>query len=402
MPVVGSYSSDQQISSDMPIRDMGDLSLIEPNDAPFVSLLQNVPVKKTATTTKIEWKEDDFPARITTVTTLVAAAATSVIVTDASIFVAGDIVMVMPANTSGTAPERFQISSINYGTNTLTVRRYLGGVATGATIPANTPVMQVANAAEEGSGLNAEIRTVPVNKFNYTQIFKATASWTRTAASVNAHGQPGGARAYDSRKAMIRHKRDMNRALYFGVPSEGLTIGPLGKPVRTSGGLMSTISTNNIDVGGTLTLANFLNYMDTAFRFGSNKMKFAFCGPIFLNAINNWSMNKMLVQPDRTLFGMNVTRVVTTYGELMVVLDRTLENSGNFGFANNVFIVDTEQVGQRFLTGNGYTGETRVIEDAVMTGVDGRSDYILTECAWEIKQEKYHSRLFNLTGYTPI
>ena len=401
MPNVVSYSSNELISSDLPIRDMGTIGLLEPNEAPLVTLLMRTPSKVSATNPKFEWKEDDFLGMVTTATALVAANATAVTVADDTIFVVGDIVMVMPSNTSGTAPERFQITAIDRGTKVLTVRRYLGGVATGATIPANTPLMNIGNASEEGGNLPGERRTVPVNKTNYTQIFKTMGSWSRTAMSMKTYGQPGGTYEYDVQKFAVDHKRMLNRSLLFGVPSESLSAGPTGKPVRTSGGLMSAISTNVVDAGGTLTLANFLSYMDTAFRYGS-KEKFALCPPIVMNAIANWSINKLLISPGTTEFGMFIQTFISPYGKLHLVLDRTLANTGNFGFGNNMFIVDPTEIGQRPLSGNGYTGSTRMIENALSTGVDGRSDYIITETGWEIKQDKKHMRIFNITGYSTI
>lgn len=389
-----------QSTNDTLVREVGsEIGMLEPNEAPLITLLSKIPNGEPTMNPKFEFKEDDYVARwALNSNNAYVAGTTTIVVADATLFAVDDVFLVPPAANSGNPPERCRVTAINYGTNTLTVQRALGGVGA-MTIPANSPLRIIGPASGEGSAVRTSKRTVPVNLYNYTQIFKDTLDWTLTSMATKNYGMPSGQKAFDHKKLMAQHKIGLNGSLLWGVPSESLTGSADGLPIRTTGGLHSRISTNVVDVGGALTYTNFLTYVDAAFRYGSREKLFL-VPTIVSNFIHECAFKRLQIQQTTTEFGLQITRVKVPSGVLNMVLDRSLENVSSVGFGNQCFIIDMPNIRKRVLAGNGINRDTKIMENVIVDGRDRIVDVILTEAGWEIKQEKTHSRWYNITSYT--
>lgn len=397
---IGLIGTGVQATNDTVVREVGAaIGLLEPNEAPLITLLSKIPNGPPTTQPKFEFKEDDYLARwAVNSNNAYAAGVTTIVVVDATLFAVDDIFLVPPAANSSAPPERCRVTAINYGTNTLTVQRAIGGVGA-MTIPANSPLRIIGPASGEGSAVRNSKRTVPVNLSNYTQIFKHTLDWTNTSLATKQYGMPSGQKLYDHDKLLKEHKIGLNGSLLWGVPSENLTGSADGLPIRTTGGLHSRISTNVVDAGGALTYTNFLTYVDQAFRYGAREKLFL-VPTIVSNFIHEVAFKRLQIQQATTEFGLQITRVKVPSGVLNMVLDRSLENISGVGFGNQCFIIDMPNIRKRVLAGNGINRDTQILENVVMDGRDRVVDVALTECGWEITQEKTHARWYNITSYT--
>lgn len=377
-----------------------EIGYLEPNEGPLITFLSRMKKRQACTSPRIEWYEDDYQARwaqnsATTVANNTGS--TTVTVADGTLFVVGDIVAVPRALGNATAPELFRVTAI--ATNTLTVVRDVG--ANGVdTISANAALTIIGSANEEGGALPAFRSTTPSSKITYTQIFRDTIDFTKTMVAAKVYAYNGSERQREHMKKLKEHKIKLNRAALFGKASESLTGGPNGKPIRTTDGINSIISSNIVDAGGILNQKTFESFSRLAFRYGS-KEKLLLCAPIIKSAINDFAKGYLMVRPGETVLGVRVQKVTTAHGDWMVVNDWMLENgvAGQNGFGNLALSLDLTQMKMRYLSNNGMNRDTKISEDIVKDGGDRIVDEILTEAAFQFRQEKWHAKLHNVTDY---
>lgn len=379
------------------------IGLLEPNTGPLITFLNKMKNGREAVnSTKVEWIEDDYVARWAqnggTTTIAASASSTTITVTDGTLFVGGDLMVVPNAVSSSTAPEVIRVVSV--AGNVLTVIRGVGSTTIGAINP-SASLRILGTAYEEGALPPDAKTTVKATKNSYTEIFRTTSDITKTHAAVKAYGVDSGERKYQHKKMLREHKIAMNAAALWGVASESLTGGPNGKPIRTTAGLNSVIQTNVVDAGGTLTRKTFEAFARSAFRYGKTS-KHLFASPLLISAINQWAGAHLQVETSTKEFGVNVTKVITGHGEFMLVRDWMLEDgvAGKNGFGGVAYAVDLEECSYFYLKGNGESRDTKIEMNVILDGRDAYTDQVLTEGGFKFKQEKFHSKLFNITDFS--
>jgi hypothetical protein len=397
---IGVRTTNQAITEERVVRSVfPDISLLDPDETPLVTLLNRINGRKSPVdNTKFEWLEDDYCARWASIgATTIAATSVLVTVVDGTLFIPGDLAIVPKAVTSSAAPEMFRVTLVTG--NILTVVRDVGGGGA-ATIEPGDALRIVGSAFEENSAFPSVKTTSPVTRFNYTQIIRTATNFSGTMEASKVYGAAGGDRKREHRKKLIEHKEKINSALIWGQRSQALTGGPTGNPIRTTNGINAVISTNVLDMTGILTRKKLDQFFRMGFRYGRKK-KILLCAPIIQSAINEWAINFLNVAPSETKWGMSITKIETPYGIAAMVKDWMLESgvSGKNGFANWGFLLDMDEIRYRHLAGNGENRDTRIEMDSVKDGTDGKRDEILTEVGFEIKQEKFHAKMFNVTDW---
>ena len=353
------------------------IALLDPNDSPFVTFLklakQDVRVAKAP---KIEWLEDDLIGAATQVNAgggvSITTSSTSIPVDDGSIFSVGDLISI-PAKSLV-----YRITAIS--TNTLTAIQF-GTTRASGTIADNSVVLKMGNAMEENSSAPAAKTTQEVACYNYTQIFRTPVSFSGTELATELYG--GKDRAYQRRKKALEHKRDIARAMYFGVRKEDTTG---TTPRRTMGGLLSFLTESTAFDSSTqpLTYANFNKYVaQPVFSHGS-KDKLLIAGPNLMNAINAWSEAKLVTEVDpAATYGIRVKNLITGYGDLKVIYDPLLADGYHAGYG---MVIDTDNIRYAYLQGR----DTKLNTNIQANDVDGVIDEYITECSLEVKLPKTH------------
>ena len=353
------------------------IALLDPNDSPFVTFLklakQDVRVAKAP---KIEWLEDDLIGAATQVNNgsgiSISTSSTSIAVDDGSIFSVGDLISIPAYNLI------YRITAIS--TNTLTAIQFGTAVASG-TIADNSVVLKMGNAMEENSQAPAAKTTQEVACYNYTQIFRTPVSFSNTELATELYG--GKDRAYQRRKKALEHKRDIARAMYFGVRKEDTTG---TTPRRTMGGLLSFMTESTAFDSSTqpLTYANFNKFVaQPVFSHGS-KDKLLIAGPNLMNAINTWAEAKLVTEVDpAATYGIRVKNLITGYGDLKVIYDPLLADGYHAGYG---MVIDTDNVRYAPLQGR----DTKLNTNIQPPDVDGVIDEYITECSLEVKLPKTH------------
>ena len=394
--VAGMRSTAQIISEARHVRDVAPkIFYLEPDVAPVLTLLNKLNKKKPCYSTKFTWFGSDTVARWAQVdSTTVTTTGTSIGVVDGTLFRIGDMVAVPKSVDVSTAPELMRVAGVSG--NTLTVVRNIGGFGA-ATIPANASLTFAGSAFEEGAAFPNMKSSIPTEYTGYTQIFRTPIKLTHTSMATRTYGDDE-LKRLQFEKAR-EHKIDMNRAFLWGRPSED-TSGTT--PFRTTDGLFNKITSNVTNANGTLTPTTIENFARQAFRYGSSPKKILLASPIIISAFNEFAKSHLNLQPSDNQYGISVSKVVTGHGEWLLVRDWMLEDgvSGQNGFGGNALSLDLDQVTIRYLADNGINRDTKYLTDVVQDGGDFRADEYLTECGLQINQEKFHARLYNVTGYS--
>lgn len=397
-------SFDQMVSDTTQVRDVSEqMVLLEPDASPLFVITNAAKRKQPTIAPRFEWVEDNEVSlwdQVNNGTTSYASNATNILVTDGTLWGVGDIFAVPKAQSSNAAPEVCLVTAIS--TNTLTITRGVGG--SGAdTIGPTVSLKILASAFKEDDNIGQQRYTAKTVQTSYAQIFKTPVKVTHTSASTKQYGAPQGERKYQLVKALIRHRSEIEAAGLWSRASETLAL-PGSR--WTTMGWLPRISTNKTDASTTLTLTGFNTFGETAFRWGE-KQKLLICAPKVLSALNFFSQNKLLTRVGDTVFGVKISRFQLALGEFLLANDYRMSTSevgfpaGGNSFANHAYSIDLPSIAWRYLQGGGdnLIGDTKLFENVLPDGSTTRTDEYRTQGGWEIRHERKHAWLFDVSAY---
>lgn len=380
--VIGDRSTTNILSNRLVI-DMADkIALLEPNETPFMSFMKIAKKQiRVAKSYKVEWLEDDIGARWDAINNGAGynSAAVSIVVDNGDYFTAGDIIKV---------PRTLEVISVtSVSSNTLTIVRAFG-TTTAAALVDNDPIVIIGNANEEGSGARGIKSTTEVPKFNYTQIWKTPFGVTNTQAATTLYG--GKDMDYQRMKKATEHKIDMARSMYFGELKQD-TSGTNAR--RTTKGLLSFLTSNNYDAGGSLTQSEFDNNIsEVVFQHGS-KDKILLCGARLLSVINGWALQKLVVNQEAAdKYGLKIFEYITPFGTYHLMNDQRLLEGAVYGGYG--IVLDPENVKYCPLEGR----DTKLETNIQANDADKREDQYITEAALEVKLPQTHAVITGVTS----
>jgi hypothetical protein len=257
----------------------------------------------------------------------------------------------------------------------------------------NPNVHVIGTAHEEGSAAPTGINYEPVRRFNYTQIFRNTLEMTRTASKTRLRTGDGVKEA--KRECLELHSIEMEKAFFWGRAFETTLA---GKPIRTTGGVISYIPVGNVvnNADGTFNMLELEGWLKRIFDFGSTE-KMAFLGNQALAAINqcvrrNSSYN---IQSGVKEYGMSVTRMICPFGELMLkthplfnqITDATYNTADT-----SMTVLDMKNIRYVSLEGS----DTKYQQDLAENGLDGMKSGYITECGLEVNHPLTHFQINGL------
>jgi len=395
--IIGRQSTAQLISQTRLVRLVDqELAELEPKLAPLITFTQKMRKWKEVDSPRLEWFEHEYVTHwITNSSTAVTSPGTTeFVVTDATGVVAGDVLLVPQAAGSSASPELLLVKDVNLGTSKLTVQRAFAG-STARTIPADCGIAVLGQAFAEGSAVATAKANPPVAKISYTQIFQKTRNFTKTQIASKAYASGGNERKRQQNEMLNEFKIAMNRQFLFGKASEDLSG---TTPLRTTMGLNSVISTNVFDAGGMLTHKAFQHFAQMSFRYPFNgKTKLLLACPTVAAAIHMWGNSHLQLRPMEKVFGVDITRIQTAFGQWLMVTDQTLEDgvAGQPGFGGWAFSIDVDNLEVNYLKGR----NAKLSENVVKNGDDAEIDQVLGEIGLKIKLEKTHAKMYNVTDY---
>lgn len=395
-------SFDQFVTDTTNVRDVSEqMVLLEPDAAPLFVLTNAAKRKQPTIGPRFEWVEDTEVSLWgqSSQTVDYSSVATNILVADGTLFGVGDIVAVPKAQSSSAAPEVVLVTAIS--TNTLTITRGVG--SSGAdTISATGSLRILASAFREDDNIGQQRYTAKVVQISYAQIFKTPVKVTHTAASTKQYGAPQGERKFQLVKALIRHRSEIEAAGLWSRASESLAT-PSSR--WTTMGWLSRIATNKTDASTTATITTWNTFAETCFRYGE-KQKLLLCAPKVISALNFYSQNKLLTRVGDTVFGVKIARFEMALGEFLLANDYRLGTAdigfpGGNSFSNHAYSIDLPSVAIRYLQGGGdnLIGDTKLYENILPDGSTTRTDEYRSQIGWEIRHEKKHAWIFDLSAY---
>jgi hypothetical protein len=389
MALISGARSTENINQDRRKFDVSDkLWLVDPDYAVMTFFARKLAKQKTIDP-EFRWFDKAQPSRYDAVdyATNYTSGATDVIVDDGTKFRAGDIVMDVSTG------EHMRVTSI--ATNTLTVVRGYGTTAAG-TLTNNDVLVIIGNAFAENADVGTARSSQVTKRYNYTQIFREPFAVTGTEDSTELYA--GGNDLAQLRKEHLQiHMKDIERAFLFGEAKEDVSTIGSGQPIRTTGGLKSFLTTNLKDASGTLTEAEFEDWVRMLFQNGGDK-KMAFVSPLIASAINSWAKGRLQMFPKDKTYGIAVSSYLSIHGQLDFVVEKMFAE--NTTWAGMAFGVDMSLISYRYLAGNGKSRDTRLLKDRQGNGVDGIIEEYLTEAGLQVALENRHGLLYGVTGYS--
>ena len=376
-------------------------TLLEPNgNAPLNAMLA---MGSSSSTNDPEYKNfrDALPERRVTVHATGGSAPASdtgmtIIGDDNKFVVPGTIlvnsgtgeVMRVTGSTAGTVT----IGGVEVAKNDLVTVRNVGSSTTSNTSD-NDVLFIAGHAAAEGSSTPTPVSFDASVEFNYTQIFRTAFSVSNT---LNATYLRTGNKEDEQRtKALKLHMSDIERAMIFGKRSE--TDGGTSAPLRTTGGLISNITTKKdgkadyatVNGNGVITEAQFDQLLiEEIFKYGSNQ-KIAFVGPRVAGLLQQIGKNRFQPTQVQGTYGVNLTRYQTFAGDLLVHLHPQFRQLSHM--RDSMLVVDFPDLEYRHLDGR----DTQLLENRQNNDEDLVKHEYLSECGLEMKQDLTHAYITN-------
>jgi hypothetical protein len=351
--------------------------LLEPNASPLTVLLSRLD-RQSVFNPDFKVVKDELVPVVTAINS--AAGYTT---TDATLkvdndeyFEVGSIATITRLN------EMIRVTAISATDSTITVTRDWGSTSANAALLDNEPIMIISDSNAEGADVRAGKSTLETSDTNYTQIVRTPYEITNTLMASDLYGGPDF--PYQASKHGIQHLRKQNLIAWFGQ-KRLLTTG--ATPVRTSGGIDQHISTNETDVGGTLTTLELVNFIRPIFRYGESSTRAFFMSREVADALSLIGLNRVELVPESKTFGLALESWFSPHGRLNFMVENLFSEVDNY--RERAYAVDLTQYGYRFLQGR----DTMLRTNVQAPGVDARTDEYLTEFGIQRGQEKSSGRL---------
>lgn len=312
--IPGIFASNQAVMGDR-VGDFASTMLrIDPQGSALLLMLSSGMSREDAVDTVTNWFEDAHQAMRSVVTVGGNSAAGSITVTDGSMFVKNQILLV-----DGTG-EHLLVTAVNG--NVLTITRGIGAT-TPATITASThSVQSIGNAHPEASVMPPAITQQGALRINYTQIFRNAWGVSGTAKAVKF--KTGNRVANNKRQAAGFHAEDMERAFWF---SRKHITAVDGNPFRIADGLVPQIeqygglvtTANSGSVAGQIMHSDWEDFLRKIFAYnikGQPNERLVIGGDIAMLQLNNMARLDGIqeLQAGDNKFGLKMTQTITQFG----------------------------------------------------------------------------------------
>lgn len=358
------------------------IHLLEPSSYPLVTLLNSLDKIKPAHNPTVRWMEDELEPLTDLLNGAVAANIAALTVDNGGWWRVNDI---------GHCPrtgENFRVTAV--AANVLTVVRSFGATAAAAMVD-DEPLWNLGPAQREGDTSRALLSTLEVEQSNRTQIVRTPFGTTNTQSATDLYD--GNDLDYQAQKSAIEHAVRLERFLIFGQNAQATVA---GQPLRTMSGILEYIQTNRRDVNGVLTEAEFDAFCEVGFRYGGTNQKLLIASGRVIQAINNFSKEKMETVPRDESYGLNLQRYISPFGDVLLSYHRQLVGTIYSGMG---IMLDMDRVVLRPLRGGRSSGNLAVrVTNIQANDEDARRDEFLTECSLEFQNEKAHALLTGVEG----
>ena len=342
---------------------------LEANKAPLTVVMNELD-RESCYNPDFNWLEDELTPSITQVNS-------------ASGYTAGDTTIAVDKEEYGwvnclvqvqRTGEIMKITAVSSVDSTWTVGRNVGTTAAAALVD-NDYISILGGVAAEGATSETARSVKSATKTSRCQIFRSPFQVTETVMASKLYGGPD--LSVTQMLRGIEHAVYMEQAALWSEVSVDVTG---DEPIRTTDGLNAVISTNSRNFGGGLSLVSLFDFMEEVNRYTDNTKLFLGGGAVISNVSLLAEPYLQTVSKDDA-FGLNVKRLVTPHGDLLIKKHNKMEGNEN---GRMFFIVDPNNVGFRYLR------DTKLKTNIQANDADSRKDEYITEAGFEIRQERTH------------
>jgi hypothetical protein len=377
--VTGAMTTTNVLSDQLAI-DLGDrISLLEPSAQPLAVFTRRADKRRTVAST-FSWLEESSKARFDTQSGGATSGALTIAVANGAYYQQWDQVL----NTR--TGEQIRVDGV--AGNNLTVTRGIGSTA--AAMLNGDELLIIGSAQPENDTSKPPRSDVPSKISNYTQIFRTPFEVSDTLRASGFQVAPA-EWPRQARNKGIEHAKDLEYSFLLGRKSATT---PGATQNRTTGGVLSFITTNQTDAGGDLSEAEFNAFMAQVHRYGSGQ-KLALASATAVGALNKFPASKQQTRNDETTYGMNVTQYTSPFGSINLVYHPLLEGTKYGGY---IVVIDMGQAAYRYLANDELNRDTKVLQNRQPNDQDGRKDEYLSEVGLEFGQQRMHGVLTGITS----
>lgn len=374
--VFGSKSYETGIKK-LDVRDM--IFQLQPEAAPFVTLLQKIPKDKAVDTT-IKWFEDDLLGNYTQINygSGYGTGDVTFVVDSSDIFQTDDIVK----NTR--TAECMLITAISDATHITVTRAY--GTTAAAALLDNDYMYKIGSTQMEGWTAPDALVTTKAVKTNYLQIFSKTVQITEVAENISVYG--GNRRAYERKKKGIELKREIESQFLFGEPKED-TGGTQNR--WQTGGVYYFVKGTGPELNmssAPLTESAWESFLKDLFLYGASEKSF-FTGPLILSQISQFATGKQRLEPGvTTVYGVKVNKYHSANGDVNLIKDlHFIGPWAGYGFG-----IDMDELHYRYL----QNLDIQLKLDVQAKDTHAKKDEYFGQIGLEIHHAKMHGILYGV------
>lgn len=374
------------------VRDVSSvLTRIRPSLAPIDTILRLIGTEK-AQAAKIEWAESEVLPHEDTVTAATTAgtagASVQVPVATPALWRKDDIAMVV----DGSGNTHLLLVADVSGSNLTVYELTDSGFGTVPALAANQKIFRVTTAKPEFSMVGSGRATMPVYKFNYTQIYEGVIEISGTrAVTRNYTNQHDMARAEEEQ--LWDYRLQIEYSTIFGLPSL-ITDPATGQPRRTAAGIRYFISSNIIPYNDSTDPLDEKKLMDIAYAVFSGQVgsrtKYMVVSAGLQHKIDTVLLNssgysELNATREVNSLGLHITSVRTGFGQLRIIYHEGLQRMGKQEWG---IVIDPQYIRRRVL-------RPMSRKDVTPPGLDGRIIQWLEESTLEVRYEKAHAIVYN-------
>lgn len=359
--------------------------------APLTALLSKMGSESTDDPEFAWWEEQLNAVRVQMDATGASATSTSFGLGGGGLdLVPGDLLLVEKADAATYDNEIVEVSSITSDT-AIVVKRAQAGTS-GANTGASAYLTKIGNRFGEGTTAPSASTRNPTKVNNFCQIFKTAYELTNTAKKTSA--RTGDPLKNDKKRKSFDHSVAMELAFLFGRKQE--TTGSNGKPMRTTGGLRSFLSSNVTVFSTTPTVNTFLDAIYPVFDFdaGGGAERIVFAGNGALNSLNKLIKGDSGTRVNYTgkidVYGMKLMEFVTPQGVFYFRSHPLLNTHPRY--TNSMFIVDPSALKYRHLR------DTSPQDNIQANDADTQKGQWLTEAGLEVNHERTMAYIGNFVA----
>lgn len=353
------------------------IMLLQPDAAPLVQILFKAKKKDTINPVFSWFERDLFQKRdaistgagnTTTATTFVATTA---------IYRTYDVIK------NETTKEQMLVTGVS--STTITVARAWGTTSIG-TLTAAEYIVVLGNASPEGAGAPGIKSETETECYNYVQDFRTPFEVSDVLQNSELYG--GNDLQNERLIHAIEHKVDIERAFLFGERKLDTST---STPIRSTGGVLSFISTN-VTTMTTATESAFESFCEDAFAYGSST-KLLLASAKLISALNYWARGALTTVPKDKTYGIDVKEYLTGHGTLLVAKHRLLSGSVYGGYG---VVLDMDNVQTRVMKNLG----TKLRTNIQANDETKEKDEYRTVAGLQVNNEATHAVVKGVGGFS--